>query len=221
MFIFDVILHIDQYVGPWLSMLGHWMYFLMFLIIFTETGLVLIPFLPGDSLLFALGALTVIDQNPLNVWILSFSLMTAALIGDNLNYSLGRWMGAKVFKKDRSLFFNKKHLEKTQQFYEKHGPKAVILARFTPIIRTFVPFVAGIGKMKRSRFISYSLIGAIAWINIFLWAGRIFGGLPEVKRNFHVVIVAIIGLSLLPIPIEFYSQKCSKNSSVKNREFST
>lgn len=218
----DVVLHIDQYVGTWLALLGPWMYVLMFLIIFAETGLVLTPFLPGDSLLFALGALTVIDNHPLNIWILSFSLMAAALIGDNLNYTFGWWMGPRVFKSENSLIFKKKHLEKTQLFYEKYGSKAVILARFTPIVRTFVPFVAGIGKMKRTRFISYSVIGAIAWINIFLLAGRFFGGLPEVKKNFHIVIVVIIGLSLLPIAIEFYRHRLSSKilTAKNNREIS-
>ncbi len=203
----DILLHIDQYVGQWLALLGPWMYVLMFLIIFAETGLVVTPFLPGDSLLFALGVLTVSNENPLNIWILSPLLMAAALIGDNVNYTVGRWLGPRVFRDDQSRYFKRQHLVKTQSFYEKFGPKAVILARFAPIIRTFVPFVAGVGAMKRSRFIGYSIIGAILWINGFLFAGHFFGTLPGVKRNFHLVILAIICLSLLPIVIEFFRQR--------------
>lgn len=199
-----MILHIDQYLAAWVQMMGPWLYVLIFLIIFAETGLVVTPFLPGDSLLFALGALISLPETGLNVHLMSALLMIAAILGDNVNYSFGRYVGPKVFNKENSIFFNRSHLIKTEEFYKKYGPKAVVLARFVPIVRTFVPFVAGMGKMHVPLFFKYNVVGAILWINIFLYAGFYFGNLPIIKRNFTLVILGVIFVSILPIIIEFF-----------------
>ncbi len=211
----EVVLHIDQYIAVWSQWMGPWLYVLMFAIIFAETGLVVTPILPGDSLLFALGALTALDGG-LSLPLLSCLLLLAAFLGDNTNYFIGKKLGAKLFTKEDSKIFNKSYLLKTHSFYEKYGPKAVILARFVPIVRTFVPFVAGIGAMTWKRFIGFSLVGAILWINIFLFAGHYFGNLPVVKRNFHIVIFAVIGVSVLPIFIEWLKMQRLQKSSRQN-----
>jgi membrane-associated protein len=207
---FHIIMHIDQYLNVWSNELGPWLYVIMFLVIFAETGLVVFPFLPGDSLLFALGAMTSIDQNPLSISILSLVLMCASIIGDNTNYFIGQMLGKKLFTKEKSFFFKKSNLVKSEKFYEKYGSKAIVIGRFVPIVRTFVPFVAGIGNMKRRRFFSFSVIGAIIWVNILLFAGRSFGNLPVVKANFQLVIVGVIILSYLPIVYEFAVAKLRK-----------
>jgi membrane-associated protein len=202
----DVILHIDQYLAMWSQMLGPWLYLIVFLIVFAETGVVVTPFLPGDSLLFALGALVVI-QPELDFTVLSFILLLATFVGDNTNYFFGKYLGPKVFKYKEAKFFNVQHLHKTKAFYDKHGSRAVIIARFIPIVRTFVPFIAGVGHMNYRRFLGYSFAGAVLWTQIFLWAGRIFGNLPAIKSNFHVVIFAVIGISLLPLLIAYLKAK--------------
>lgn len=207
----DFVLHVDQHLAELSAWMGVWLYVLMFLIIFVETGLVVMPFLPGDSLLFALGALAAVETSGLNVFALAVLLMIAAILGDSVNYSIGRYMGPKVFRKsEESLLFNKQHLITTQKFYEKYGAKAIVMARFVPIARTFAPFVAGIGEMKRSKFMSYNVVGGILWVNIFLFAGYIFGNLPVIKRNFSVVIVAVIVLSVLPMVYEFIQHRREK-----------
>lgn len=207
----DFVLHVDQHLAELSAWMGVWLYVLMFLIIFVETGLVVMPFLPGDSLLFALGALAAVETSGLNVFALAVLLMIAAVLGDSVNYSIGRYMGPKVFRKsEESLLFNKQHLITTQKFYEKYGAKAIVMARFVPIARTFAPFVAGIGEMKRSKFMSYNVVGGILWVNIFLFAGYIFGNLPVIKRNFSVVIVAVIVLSVLPMVYEFIQHRREK-----------
>jgi membrane-associated protein len=198
---FQVVIHIDQYLSIWSVTLGPWLYVLVFVIIFAETGLVVTPFLPGDSLLFALGAMTTLDAGALNFEMLSGILLVAAFTGDNTNYFFGKFIGPKVFSNEHSKFLNRKHLNKTQKFYNEYGSRAVIIARFMPIIRTFVPFVAGIGQMIYRKYISYSIFGAVLWTQLFLWAGRLFGNLPQVKSNFHIVIFAVIGLSFLPLII--------------------
>lgn len=198
----DVVLHIDQHLSAWSAWLGPWLYVIVFLIIFAETGLVIAPFLPGDSLLFALGALTTLDQNPLSLTTLMVSLMIAAIIGDRTNYFFGELIGPKVFNREDSFFFHKSHLEKAQSFYVKYGPKAIVIARFAPIVRTMVPFVAGVGRMDKKRFFTYNVLGSILWVNSFLLAGHFFGNLPIVQKNFHIVIFGVIGLSLLPIVYE-------------------
>ena len=201
----DFFLHLDKYLPLIIQSFGIWAYVIMFLVIFCETGLVVTPILPGDSLLFALGAFAA--QGALNIEILLVSLCIAAVAGDTVNYSIGKFLGPKVFHYSDSRFFKREYLVRTHQFYEKHGGKTIIIARFIPIIRTFAPFVAGIGTMTYARFISYNVIGGISWICLFLLAGYYFGGIPAVKRNFTLVIIAIIIISVMPGVIEYVRQK--------------
>ena len=201
----DFFLHLDKYLPLIIQSFGIWAYVIMFLVIFCETGLVVTPILPGDSLLFALGAFAA--QGALNIEILLISLCIAAVAGDTVNYSIGKFLGPKVFHYPDSRFFKREYLVRTHQFYEKHGGKTIIIARFIPIIRTFAPFVAGIGTMKYLRFISYNVVGGVAWICLFLLAGYFFGGIPAVKRNFTLVIIAIIIISVMPGVIEYVRQK--------------
>ena len=200
----DFFLHLDKYLPLIIQSFGIWAYVIMFLVIFCETGLVVTPILPGDSLLFALGAFAA--QGALNIEILLISLCIAAVAGDTVNYSIGKFLGPKVFHYPDSRFFKREYLVRTHQFYEKHGGKTIIIARFIPIIRTFAPFVAGIGTMKYLRFISYNVVGGISWICLFLLAGYYFGGIPAVKRNFTLVIIAIIIISVMPGVIEYVRQ---------------
>lgn len=204
----DIILHLDQHLVQWMTFFGPWIYVIMFLVIFCETGLVVTPFLPGDSLLFALGALTTVEGG-LNLWILLISLTVAGILGDTVNYHLGKHFGPKVFDID-NRFFKKQYLIDTQNFYEKWGAFTIVAARFAPIVRTFAPFVAGIGNMKYRKFISYNIVGAIAWVFIFILAGHFFGNLPIVKRNFHIVIFGVIGVSLIPMVWPWVSSKFKK-----------
>jgi membrane-associated protein len=199
----DVFLHLDAHLTEWASVLGPWLYLVLFLIVFCETGLVVTPFLPGDSLLFAAGALCALDGSPLSVTPLAALLVVAAVAGDALNYAIGGYLGPAVFTSEHSRLLNRRHLIRTQQFYERHGGKTVFLARFVPIVRTFAPFVAGIGRMRYRYFASYNVTGALAWVLSFLLAGYWFGQLPAVKRNFHIVIVAIIVISVMPMVFEF------------------
>ncbi len=208
----NMILHIDQHLAQWMQLYGTGIYLVVFLIVFAETGLVVTPFLPGDSLLFALGALTAIDGG-LQYWLLVALLFVATFLGDNTNFFIGKTLGPKVFSNKNSKIFNPKHLNSTHEFFVKHGPKAVIMARFVPIFRTFAPFVAGIGKMAYSKFIGFSFIGSFLWIFIFLSAGHFFGNMPIVKKNFTLVIFAVIGVSVLPIVFEMYKTKFSKQSA--------
>jgi membrane-associated protein len=195
--------HLDVY----LNQLAGWnlpaFYAVLFLVIFAETGLVVTPFLPGDSLLFALGAVAAMAGSPISMPLLLGLLIVAAILGDAVNYSIGYRLGPKVFKYERSWFFNKNHLLRAQEFYEKYGSKTIILARFVPIIRTFAPFVAGIGKMQYRRFGIYNVAGGIAWVLICVYSGWFFGELPWVKKNFELVVVAIILISVMPMVIEF------------------
>ncbi len=201
----DFFLHLDKYLDQIIQMFGIWAYVIMFLVIFCETGLVVTPLLPGDSLLFALGALAA--QGTLNIEILLVSLCVAAVLGDTVNYAIGKFLGPKVFHYPDSRFFKKEYLVRTHQFYEKHGGKTIIIARFVPIIRTFAPFVAGIGTMKYLRFITYNVVGGISWVCLFLLAGYFFGGIPAVKNNFTLVIMAIIIISVMPGVFEYCRQK--------------
>jgi len=205
LYVIDFFLHLDKYLPLIIQSFGIWAYVIMFLVIFCETGLVVTPILPGDSLLFALGAFAA--QGALNIEILLISLCIAAVAGDTVNYSIGKFLGPKVFHYPDSRFFKREYLVRTHQFYEKHGGKTIIIARFIPIIRTFAPFVAGIGTMTYARFISYNVIGGISWICLFLLAGYYFGGIPAVKRNFTLVIVAIVIISVMPGVIEYVRQK--------------
>ena len=182
---------------------GPWLYLALYLIVFCETGLVVTPILPGDSLLFAMGALAAKEGSPLSLPLLMILLIAAAVIGDAVNYFIGYRVGPRVFQSERSWLFNRRHLLRTQQFYEKYGGKTIILARFLPIIRTFAPFVAGIGKMQYRRFALYNVLGGVAWVSVCLVAGHLFGNVPFVNEHFELVLVAIIVLSVLPMAIEF------------------
>ncbi len=201
----DIILHLDQHLLSWIGIFGPWIYLLMFLVIFCETGLVVTPFLPGDSLLFALGALSALE-NGLSVGVLLVTLTVAGILGDTVNYHIGKYLGPKVFDRG-SRFFKKEYLEQTQTFYDKWGAFTIVAARFAPIVRTFAPFVAGIGAMNYRKFLSYNIIGAVAWVFIFILAGHFFGNLPMVKRNFHIVIFGVIFVSLLPMLVPWIKSK--------------
>ncbi|MBI3885623.1 MAG: DedA family protein [Opitutae bacterium] len=198
----DFVLHIDRHLAEIVAHYGLWTYGVLFLIIFAETGLVVLPLLPGDSLLFAAGALCALPGSGLDAHLLAFLLFVAAVLGDTVNYWVGRKIGPAVFKREDSVWLRKKHLERAHEFFEKYGGRAIILARFVPIVRTFVPFVAGVGAMTYRRFLLYNVVGGFVWIYGFVYLGFFFGNLPAVKRNFGLVIVAIIILSVLPILIE-------------------
>ncbi|MBI3012741.1 MAG: DedA family protein [Elusimicrobia bacterium] len=199
--IVDIFLHLDVHLSWVIDSYGVWTYLILFVIIFCETGLVVLPLLPGDSLLFAAGALTAASS--LDITWLFIALAAAAVIGDTVNYWLGAYVGPKIFSQEKVRFLNKKHLERTHQFYEKYGGKTIIYARFVPIVRTFAPFVAGVGRMTYWKFISYNVIGGVVWVAVCLFAGYFFGNIPVVKNNFTLVILAIIFISILPPAIEF------------------
>jgi len=197
----DILLHLDTHLDSVIRTYGFWTYGILFLIVFLETGLVITPFLPGDSLLFAGGTFAALGS--LDVKWLIILLTVAAVAGDTVNYWIGYASGPKVFSRQKSRLFNKEYLYRTHQFYEKYGGKTIIIARFIPIIRTFAPFVAGIGSMTYGRFIAYNIAGGIAWVILFVLGGFFFGNIPLIKQNFSLVIVAIIFLSILPGIIEF------------------
>ncbi|MFQ5812160.1 MAG: DedA family protein [Anaerolineae bacterium] len=201
----ELFLHLDKHLNVIIQTYGVWTYLLLFLVIFLETGLVVTPILPGDSLLFAAGTFAALGS--LNVGWLFVLLSVAAVGGDTVNYWIGHFVGPKVFSREDVRFLNKEYLERTHRFYEKHGGKTIILARFIPIIRTFAPFVAGIGKMTYWHFISYNVIGGLAWIALFTFGGYFFGNIDIVKRNFTLVILAIIFISLVPVVIEFVNHR--------------
>ncbi|KLN46956.1 hypothetical protein AAY77_04700 [Providencia rettgeri] len=201
-FIIDFILHIDVHLAELVRDYGTWVYGILFLILFCETGLVVTPFLPGDSLLFVAGAISSLDSNDLNVHLMVALMITAAIIGDAVNYAIGRIFGEKLFRNPDSKIFRRVYLDKTHAFYEKHGGKAIILARFVPIVRTFAPFVAGMGKMSYRHFAFYNVTGAFIWVLLFTYAGYFFGELPFVQKNLKLLIVAIIFVSILPGVIE-------------------
>ena len=201
----DLFMHLDKHLDVVIQNYGIWTYLLLFLIIFCETGLVVTPLLPGDSLLFAAGTFAALGS--LKVEWLYILLSVAAIGGDTVNYWIGHYVGPKVFSKEDVRFLNKEYLDRTHRFYEKHGGKTIIIARFIPIIRTFAPFVAGIGRMTYGHFISYNVLGGLAWIAIFLFGGYYFGNIPVVKNNFTLVILAIIFVSVLPAVIEFLNQR--------------
>lgn len=181
-----------------------WIYAILFLIVFCETGLVVTPFLPGDSMLFAIGAVAAIDGSPLSVWLLISLLFVAAVLGDGVNYHIGRYLGPKVFKYEDSWLLNKKHLVKTQRYYDKRGAITIVIARFMPIIRTFAPFVAGIGAMRYAKFLLYNVVGGLVWVVSFILLGYLFGNIPFVKRFFSLFVIGIVVISVLPIFIEVY-----------------
>jgi membrane-associated protein len=199
----DFILHIDLHLAAIIAQYGTWTYALLFLIIFAETGFVVTPFLPGDSLLFAAGAFCSKPETGLNVHLTALLLSCAAVLGDTVNYWIGAKIGPAVFKRDDSRWLRKKHLDQAHAFFEKYGGRAIILARFMPFIRTFIPFVAGIGRMTYRKFFLYNIVGGFAWIYFFTYAGYFFGAQPFIQKNFKLVIIAIIFLSLVPIVVEF------------------
>jgi membrane-associated protein len=204
----DIFLHLDKNLALVIAQYGFQAYFLLFLIIFMETGLVVTPFLPGDSLLFAAGALSATSH--LNIFYVYLLMALAAILGDTANYWIGHFIGPKVFERE-SRFIKKEHLIKTQKFYDKYGNQTIILARFVPIVRTFAPFVAGIARMHYGNFISYNIVGGLSWVALFTFGGYFFGNLPFVKENFHYVVVGIVLVSVLPILYEWL--KAKKNSS--------
>jgi len=203
--IIDIFLHLDQHLGEIIRQYGAWTYGLLFLIIFCETGLVVTPFLPGDSLLFVAGAFAATGSFQIELlWII---LVTASMSGDSTNYFIGRRLGARVFERTNSRIFKRKYLDRTQQFYEKYGGKTMIIARFVPIVRTFAPFLAGVGKMKYRHFVIFIALGAIIWVSVCTLSGYFFGNLPFVRKNFGLVIVVIIVISTLPTAIELLRHK--------------
>jgi len=207
----DFVLHLDAHLIELVRDYGGWTYAILFLIIFCETGLVVTPILPGDSLLFAVG--TIAATGALDPLAVSVLLAIAAVLGDTVNYAAGYWIGPRVFSREDSWLLNKQHLERTHRFYEKYGGKTIIFARFIPIIRTFAPFVAGIGKMSYSRFIAYNVVGGIVWIAAFVYAGYFFGNIPIVKDNFSLVILAIIVISVMPAVIEFWRARSAPETA--------
>ncbi len=207
----DFFLHAERHLEWFIKNYDFWIYALLFAIIFCETGLIVTPFLPGDSLLFAVGALA--GKQLIQVEIVTPLLLVAAIIGDAVNYSIGKWMGPKVFQYESNRFLNKAHLMKAHAFYERYGGRAIILARFVPIVRTFAPFVAGVGSMTYSKFALYNVSGAFLWVGIFLGGGYYFGGLEVVQKNMKLVILGIIVVSVLPIVWEFAKAWLEKRKS--------
>jgi membrane-associated protein len=203
----DFFLHLDEHLNQIVTTYGVWTHLILFAIVFAETGLVVTPFLPGDSLLFAAGALAALGS--LDLWLLVVLLIGAAILGDSVNYWVGAWIGPRAFS-GNVRFLRKDYLERTRAFYEKHGGKTIILARFVPIIRTFAPFVAGVGAMSYPRFIVYNIIGAVLWVGLFVPLGYFFGNMPTVKDNFSLVIFAIIGISVMPIAVEMFRARRSR-----------
>jgi membrane-associated protein len=212
--IIDFILHIDQHLVEIVSNYKTWTYLILFIIIFAETGFVVTPFLPGDSLLFAAGAIIAKPESNLNIVLTCLLLIAAAILGDLVNYHIGKFIGVKAFS-GKYKFLKKEYLQKTQDFYNKHGGKTIIYARFIPIIRTFAPFVAGIGTMSYFRFATYNVVGGIAWVTSFLLLGYFFGGLPVIKDNFTYVILGIILVSVLPPVIEVIRER--RKASIKGQ----
>ena len=199
--LWDFLVRLDHHLAAFLAEYGTWVYVLLFLIVFCETGLVVTPFLPGDSLLFVVGALAA--TGGLSIELVIVLLVSAALLGDNVNYWTGRWLGPRVFRWEDSIFFNRKHLDRTRAFYDRHGGKTIVIARFMPFVRTFAPFVAGIGRMPYPRYMAFCIGGALLWVISLTMLGYFFGNIPVVKKNLTVVIIGIIVLSLLPLFFEF------------------
>ena len=206
----DFILHIDQHLVALTQDYGIWIYAILFLIVFCETGLVVTPFLPGDSLLFAAGAVAALGG--MNVHIAALLLLAAAIIGDAVNFAIGKYFGEKLFTKPDSRIFKREYLDKTHAFYEKYGGKTIILARFVPIVRTFAPFVAGMGDMHYGKFIRYNIIGALLWVGLLTYAGYFFGTQPIVQNNFGLMVIGIIVVSILPMVVEIAKAKWGKQS---------
>lgn len=204
----ETIFHFDRYLSVLVQNYGNWVYLFLFLIIFAETGLVITPFLPGDSLIFAVG--TFAARGIFDPWWIFFILTSAAIVGDTVNYAIGKFLGVEIIRYGHGRFLKQEHIEKTHRFFEKYGGKTIILARFVPIVRTFAPFVAGIGSMTYPKFLLYNVVGGVLWVSVFLFSGYFFGNVPIVKENFTIAIMVIIALSVLPIIIEFWKARREK-----------
>jgi len=209
--LFRAVMNLDDVLPQWCAAYGPWIYAILFLIVFCETGLVVTPFLPGDSLLFAAGAVAATAPESLNVHVVVILLIIAAIIGDGVNYHLGAWLGDRVRQGNR--FIKKDHLDRTHAFYERYGAKTIIIARFVPIVRTFAPFVAGVGRMTYGKFLTYNVVGAILWVVSLTYAGFALGNVPFVKRNFEVIVLAIIVVSILPAVFEILRAKFAPEKS--------
>lgn len=217
----DLFVNLDEHLRTAVDTFGPWTYVLLFVIIFCETGLVITPFLPGDSLLFAAGALVVLAPETLGLGTTLLLLTLAAILGDTVNYWIGRWIGPKAFS-GRLPLLRKEHLDQTQAFYKRHGGKTIILARFVPIVRTFAPFVAGIGAMNYATFILYNIIGAVVWVMACVMAGYLFGNIPVVKKNFELFMIGIVLVSVLPVAIEFFRhRRQARNASALQPSIAT
>lgn len=201
----DIVLHLDTHLTDLVNQYGVITYAILFFIVFAETGLVVTPFLPGDSLLFAAGAIASLGS--LNIWLIVILLIVAAILGDTVNYWIGHFFGRKIVDNPKITLINQEHIDKTEQFYKKYGAKTIILARFVPIVRTFAPFVAGVGSMHYSTFIMYNIMGGILWVSMFTFLGFFFGNMEIIKENFHYAVFAIIGLSIIPMIYEYIQHK--------------
>ncbi|MGF7214266.1 membrane-associated protein [Spirosoma lacussanchae] len=206
----DFLLHLDRYLDLWANEYGILLYAILFLIVFTETGLIVMPLLPGDSLLFAAGALAARDTNELSVWVIIPLLIVAALLGDNVNYFVGKFLGNRIKSRERILFFKREYISETEKFYAKYGGRTVIIARFIPIVRTIAPFVAGAGSMNYGTYIRFCIVGAILWVFSITLLGFFFGNFPIVQKNFELVVFGIVGLSIMPIVVEFAKKRLRK-----------
>jgi membrane-associated protein len=209
-------LHLDEVLPQVTSQYRGWTYLILFAIIFCETGLVVTPILPGDSLLFAAGYVASLPEGQINVWLLCAVLIVAAVLGDTVNYHIGKYVGPRVLSGKVTRWLNPKHLEKTERFFEKYGPKTIILARFVPIVRTFAPFVAGIGSMNYGRFLAYNVVGGITWVLSMTLAGYWFGNIPIVKKNFELVVIAIVVLSVMPAVWEVLVTRLWPKQAIQN-----
>ncbi len=210
----DFVLHLDAHLAELIRQYGPWTYGILFAIVFCETGLVITPFLPGDTLLFAAGIFAHPEKGALNVWILFLVFVGGAFCGDNLNYFIGKTFGAKLFRNEKSRIFKRSYLDKTHAFFERHGGKTIILARFVPIVRTFTPFVAGMGSMTYVHFLAYSVIGAVIWVTVCMFAGFFFGKIPVVRDNFALAILGLVIVTLLPMAFEVWRHRRNSRRAV-------
>lgn len=217
--IVNIILHFDKHLQNIITLFGPWTYVVLFAIVFAETGFVLTPFLPGDSLLFIVGTLA--GGGYLNIFFVYIIFVVAAILGDSVNYTIGHFLGPRVFSQKNSRIFNKAYLEKTREFYAKYGGKTIVLARFVPIIRTFAPFVAGVGKMDYKTFLFYNVFGAFIWVTSLTFAGYFFGGIPLIKNNFEYAVIIIILISIVPVIVEYIKHKREKKPSYGELERAT
>ena len=214
--IIDIALHLDRYLSGIIQHYGLWTYAILFVVIFIETGFVVMPFLPGDSLLFAAGTFAALKA--LKIGWLIVALSAAAIIGDTVNYWVGHHLGPKVFSRDDARFLKKEYLERTHAFYEKHGGKTIIIARFVPIIRSFAPFVAGVGRMSYGRFLAFNVIGGVGWVVLLTGAGYFFGGIPVIKNNYSIAVLVIIAISTVPIVVEYFRHRRTKTPPLPGRQ---